>query len=427
MLSLLFASFATHAILQMELTQGLLGATPIAIVPFANNGSLPQLPDVIIANDLQNSGRFKVLDRSTLSGFPQDAREVSGSSFKKLGADYAVFGKVNALDNGQYRISFQLVDLLKGSNQEAIVLQRVYTVSANNARAAAHHISDLIYQYVTGIKGVFSTKLAYVVVTPTGPGKARYTLEVSDQDGYNPRVLLTSNEPIMSPSWSPNGRSLAYVSFEKRHAAIFVQDIATASRRLLTDYPGINGAPAWSPDGRKLALVLSKSGSPNIYVMDVASKQLTAITRDFNINTEPSWSPNGSKLLFTSNRGGNPQIYQVSASGHGSPERISFNGDYNARAAYTPDGNHVAMMHRVSGIYRIGILDLDSGTMRVLGSSPGDSSSPSVAPNGSMILHDTVYRGHNVLAMVSSDGRVQLVLPARNGAAQDPAWSPFLT
>jgi TolB protein len=160
--------------------------------------------------------------------------------------------------------------------------------------------------------------------------------------------------------------------------------------------------------------------------MDIAGQQLRAVTRDFYINTEPSWSPDGRMIIFTSNRGGNPQIYQVSASGNGSPQRVSFNGDYNARAAFTPDGNHIAMMHRVNGIYRIGILDLDSGTMRVLGSSPGDSSSPSVAPNGSMVLHDTVYRGRSVLAMVSSDGRIQLVLPARNGSAQDPAWSPFL-
>lgn len=402
---LCFAS-STYAILSMELTQGQLGATPIAVVPFANSsGGI--VPHTIISNDLQNSGRFKVSD-------------------KKQGVDYAVIGKVESLGNDQYRVSFQLTDLLKGSQQNAIALQRAYTVNARSLRAASHHISDLVYEYVTGIKGIFSTKLAYVVVSQNEQGARRYHLEVSDQDGYNPRGLLTSNEPIMSPSWSPNGRSLAYVSFEKKHAAIFIQDVATGSRRLLTEFSGINGAPAWSPNGRKLALVLSKSGSPNIYVLDVASGQLQAITRDFYINTEPSWSPNGAKLLFTSNRGGNPQIYQVNASG-GTPERLSFNGDYNARAAYTPDGNHVAMMHRVNGIYRIGILDLDTGNMRVLGSTPGDSSSPSIAPNGSMILHDTIYRGRSMLAMVSSDGRIQLVLPARNGAAQDPAWSPFLS
>lgn len=409
----------------MELTQGMFGATPIAIVPFATSLSERLAPDVIISKDLQNSGRFKVYGRSSLSVFPSQASEVSSGVFRKLGADYVVVGKVDTLGSNQLRISFQLIDLLKGNPQESIVVQRAYTVSENNIRAASHHISDLIYEAITGVKGIFSTKLAYVVVNHN-QGKASYQLEVSDQDGFNPHTLLTSSEPIMSPSWSPNGRSIAYVSFEKKHAAIFVQDVATGSRRLLTDYPGINGAPAWSPDGRKLALVLSKSGSPNIYVMDIASQQLKALTNDFNINTEPSWSPKGSKLLFTSNRGGNPQIYQVSAEG-GKAERISFNGDYNARAAYTPDGNHVAMMHRVNGLYRIGVLDLDSGTMKVLGSSPGDSSSPSVAPNGSMILHDTYYRGKNVLAMVSSDGRIQLVLPARNGAAQDPAWSPFLS
>lgn len=423
---LLVVSYSTHAILSMELTQGVLGATPIAVVPFENASGSRELPDTIISNDLQNSGRFKVAGRSQLADVPTNINHVSPGSFKKLGVDYAVFGRVESLGGDRYRVSFQLVDLLKSSAKESVVIQRAYTVGANGVRAASHHISDLVYEYITGVRGVFSTKLAYVVVSHGAPGSARYALEVSDQDGYNPHVLLNSSEPIMSPAWSKNGRSLAYVSFEKKHAAIYLQDVATGSRRLLTDFPGINGAPAWSPDGQKLAIVLSKSGSPNIYVLDIATRQVKQITNDFYINTEPSWSPNGSKLLFTSNRSGNPQIYQVSAHG-GSPERISFNGDYNARAAFTPDGSHVAMMHRVNGLYRIGILDLDSGNMRVLGSTPGDSSSPSVAPNGSMILHDTIFRGRSMLAMVSADGRVQLVLPARNGSAQDPAWSPFLS
>lgn len=201
--------------------------------------------------------------------------------------------------------------------------------------------------------------------------------------------------------------------------------MVTGARRLLSEFPGINGAPSWSPDGKKLALVLSRSGSPNIYVMDIASRQLTQLTHDYYINTEPAWAPDGKSLLFTSTRAGGPQIYQINLAS-GAVSRISYDGDYNARASYTRDGKHIAMIHKVSGIYSIAILDLDSGTMRVLSGSAADSASPSVAPNSSMILYDTVYGNRNVLAMVSADGRVQLRLPARNGEAQDPSWSPFI-
>jgi TolB protein len=369
---------------------------------------------------LQNSGQFKVYGKNALSQFPTTPQAISTEYFKKLGANNVVVGSVRDM-GGQYQVSFQLVDIFNTSHPE---LNRSYTVSDANLRAAAHHISDLIYQQLTGVRGVFSTKLAYVVVQRQG-NNTRYILEVADQDGYNPRPLLNSPEPIMSPAWSPNGKQIAYVSFEKKTAAIYIEEAATGGRRLLSRFPGVNGAPAWSPDGTRLALVLSKSGALNIYIMEVGSGQLTQLTHDFYTNTEPSWSPDGRSLLFTSDRSGGPQIYQMSANG-GPASRISFDGDYNARASFTSDGKGVAMIHRVSGIYNIALLNLDTGTTRVLSSSAGDSASPSIAPNGSMILYDTVYGGRNVLAMVSADGRVQLRLPARNGEAQDPAWSPFL-
>jgi TolB protein len=421
----LMAPFSAFALLSMELTRGIAGAIPIAVVPFAASNA-PQPVSDIISADLQNSGRFKVSGRNTLSVFPSDASAVSPDYFRGIGTDNVVVGKVNDLGGGRYQVSFQLLDMFRGKGAASIVIDKKYTVSGGELRKVAHHISDMIYEQITGTRGVFSTKIAYVVIQRYNNGTAHYSLEVSDQDGYNPRPLLNSSEPIMSPSWSPNGRQVAYVSFEKRKAAIFIQDVGTGSRRLLSEFPGINGAPAWSPDGRKLALVLSKSGSPNIYVMDVASGSLTQVTRDFYINTEPSWAPNGKTLIYTSNRSGGPQIYQVNL-GSNSSSRISYDGDYNARGSYTQDGKSVAMIHKVSGIYNIAVLDLDNGTTRVLNSAAGDSASPSVAPNGSMILYDTVYGGRNVLAMVSSDGRVQLRLPARNGEAQDPAWSPFLS
>lgn len=419
-------SFSASAILSMELTRGMAGAIPIAVVPFAVNGEIPS-QDVsgIITTDLTNSGRFKVVGKNSLSEFPDDARNVSTNYFRRLGTDNVVIGKIESVGSDRYQVGFQLLDIYRGSGIKSVVLTKKYTITSDQLRSIAHHISDLIYQQLTGVRGVFSTKLAYVVVQRPADAATRYILEVADQDGYAPRPLLDSPEPIMSPSWSPSGKQIAYVSFENKRANIYLQDVATGARRLLTGFPGINGAPAWSPDGRRLALVLSKSGSPNIYIMDIASRQLTQVTNDFYINTEPAWSPDGRSLLYTSNKSGGPQIYKVNL-GSNSSNRISYDGDYNARASFTRDGKYVAMIHRVSGAYNIAILDLDSGTTRVLNSSATDSASPSLAPNGSMVLYDTVYGGRNMLGMVSVDGRIQLHLPARNGEAQDPAWSPFL-
>jgi TolB protein len=386
------------------LTRGVAGAIPIAVMPFSVEGTPPQNVSGIITNDLQNSGRFKV-------------------STSRTGVDDIVQGQVSALGGDRYRINFQLLDAYKKDN---IILQKSYTVGGAQLRALSHHISDIVYEQITGVKGIFSTKIVYVLIQRSGSGPTRYILEVADQDGYNPRPLLNSPEPIMSPSWAPSGNQVAYVSFENHQASIYIEDVATGARKLLTQFPGINGAPAWSPDGRRLALVLSKSGSPNIYVMDVYGKGLTQITNDFNINTEPSWSSDGRSLLFTSNRSGGPQIYQVSASG-GTATRISYDGDYNARGSFTRDGKSIAMIHRSSGVYNIALLDLETGRLKVLTSTANDSASPSIAPNGSMVLYDTYVRGKNMLGMVSSDGRVQLLLPARTGDAQDPAWSPFLS
>lgn len=394
-----------YALLNMELTRGVAGAIPIVVQSFPGSEQAPQNVSAIVTNDLQNSGRFKVTSRQ---------------------ADNIVRGKVTYLGTDRYQVSFELVENLGDGTAKNVLMSKKYTIPTRQLRPVAHHISDLIYQQLTGVKGIFSTKLAYVVVQRAAPGRARYTLEVADQDGYNPRPLLTSPEPIMSPSWSPNGKQIAYVSFENKQSGIYIQNVATGSRTLMSRYPGINGAPAWSPDGRRLALVLSKSGSPNVYVMDLGSRHLTQLTNDFYINTEPAWAPNGRSLLFTSNRSGGPQIYQVDLNSH-AVSRISYDGSYNARASYTADGNHVVMIHHVSGIYSIAILDLDAGTVRVLSGRANDTASPSTAPNGSMVLYDTVLNGRNVLGMVSADGRVQLMLPARNGEAQDPAWSPFLS
>lgn len=397
-------SSTASAILSMELTRGVAGAIPIAVMPFEGGEEAPQNIAAIVTKDLQNSGRFNV---------------------SRGKAENTLIGQVHSLGNDRYSVSFKLLDTLTGKDAKNVILSKKYTVSTAELRAIAHHVSDLVYQQMTGIRGVFSTKLAYVVLQHDAD-KTRYLLEVADQDGYNPRPLLNSPEPIMSPSWAPNGKEIAYVSFEHRQANIYIQNVITGARTLLSHFPGINGAPAWSPDGKKLALVLSKSGAPNIYIMNLATHQLSQVTNDFYINTEPAWSPSGHSLLFTSNRSGGPQIYQVNMASK-AITRITFDGNYNARASYTPDGNHIAMIHNVSGVYSIALLDLDSGVMRVLSGKIHDSASPSIAPNGSMILYDTVFSGRNMLGMVSSDGNIQLVLPARNGDAQDPAWSPYLS
>lgn len=400
---------SAHALLSLELTRGVAGAIPINIVPFVVQGESPS-QDVsgIVSNDLQNSGRFNVSSAAN--------------------ADNIVKGSVESLGGDRYQVNFQLLDAFKSksSNQQSAILSQKFTVSGNELRSAAHHISDLIYQKITGVRGIFSTRLAYVVVQRSLSGQARYILEVSDQDGYNPHALLTSTDPIMSPSWSPNGKQIAYVSFENKHAAIYVQDVSSGGRRLLSEFPGINGAPAWSPDGRRLALVLSKSGSPNIYTMDLGSRQLTQLTHDYYINTEPSFSSKGGKLIFTSNRSGNPQIYEMDL-GSRAVSRVTYDGNYNARPSFTPDSNHIVVLNRESGMYNIGIMDLDTGSFHVLTNSSMDHGSPSVAPNGSMIVYEAYDAGRNVLGMVTTDGKVSLRLPARNGEVQDPAWSPFLS
>lgn len=430
-ISFLVLSQSALAMLSLELTRGVAGAVPIAIVPFAVQGQTPS-QDIagVVTNDLQNSGRFKVFGGNSLSNYPSDVKDVKFSYFSGMGADNVVIGKIVDVGSDRYQVSFQLLDASRGKvePQNAVMLSQKFVVSGNELRPLAHHISDLIYQKITGVRGIFSTRLAYVVVQRGAGGQNRYTLEVSDQDGYNPKPLLSSNDPIMSPSWSPNGKQIAYVSFENQHASIYTQDVATGSRRLISQFPGINGAPAWSPDGRKLALVLSKTGSPNLYLLDVGSRQLTQLTKDYSINTEPAFSPNGRSLIFTSNRsGGSPQVYEMNVGSH-AVSRITYDGSYNARPSYTPDGNHIVVLNRESaGVYNIGIMDLDTGNFRVLTNSSTDHGSPSIAPNGSMVVFETYSSGRNLLGMVTTDGKIQISLPARNGDVQDPAWSPYLS
>ena len=411
----LFLLVTTHQLfaLDLELTQGINSALPIAINSFGNDSAAQEIAHAI-ENDLTLSGQFKIV-----SG-PQGANSQSSvETLRQLGADSVVTGKVNRVGN-RYEVSFSLADAV---SRGSILLNKTYQINANEVRPLAHHISDEVYQKLTGERGIFSTRIAYISVQRGGP-RTRYSLEIADADGHNPQSLLISSEPIMSPSWSPDGKSISYVSFEKKKAQIFTVSVETGQRRLITSFPGINGAPAWSPDGRQLAVVLSKSGTPKIYNIDINSGTMKQMTFGDAIDTEPRFSPDGRSLLFTSGRGGSPQVYRLSL-GDGQVSRVTFEGNYNARASYTPDMKNIVMLHREDRKFNIGLQSASGGPVASLTFS-GLDESPSVSPNSRLVLYATRYQDKGVLGIVSIDGRIRMRLPAREGDVQEPAWSPYL-
>lgn len=399
--------------LDLELTQGINSALPIAINSFGSDRAAQEVGQVL-ENDLNFSGQFRIV-----SG-PQGSHSQSSlGTLKQLGADSVVTGRVVSV-GGRYEISFTLADAVANG---AILLNRTYQVNPNQIRSLAHHISDEVYQKLTGERGIFSTRIAYISVQRS-PQRTSYSLEVADADGHNPQSLLVSSEPIMSPSWAPDGRSISYVSFERKRAQIYTVSVETGQRRLITSFPGINGAPAWSPNGRELAVVLSKSGTPKIYTVDIGSGNMKQITFGDAIDTEPRYAPDGKSILFTSGRGGSPQIYRLSFA-NGQVSRMTFDGNYNARASFTPDMKNIVMLHRDDKQFNIGSQSASGGPVLSLTSS-GRDESPSVAPNGRLILYATHNQDKGVLGVVSLDGRIKMRLPAREGDVQEPAWSPYL-
>lgn len=412
-----------HAALNLELTQGISGGIPIAIVPFqGQTASDSNSLAAVISNDLRYSGRFKVMGLEAMQQQPTSVADVNYGYWKKNAVDNLVIGKAKS-QGGQYQVDYSLLDVFKGADGSTVYSQN-FKIDPANIRRLAHHISDQIYKQLTGDKGVFSTHIAYILVERGANRTARYSLVVADVDGFNPKTIVVSSEPMMSPSWSPDGKRIAYVSFEQNRAAIYVVNVQSGSRQLVTNFPGINGAPAWAPDGRRLALVLSKDGHPNIYVADIQSKSLQQLTHGNSIDTEPSWAPDGNSIIFTSDRGGAPQIYRISLNNPSAAERLTFNGRYNARASFTSDGKAIVMLHQAPEGYSIAMQDLKSGGFTILTRS-GLDTSPSVAPNGKLVLYATNYAGRGVLGVVSSDGRVKLRLPAREGDVLGPAWGPF--
>ena len=422
----LLFSMPSQAALTIQITEGVEGALPIALVPFDNSSIKSPLPSslsTIIAEDLARSGRFAPMPERDLIARPHDGNAVRFADWRLLNMESLVVGRMRELGAGRYEVQFQLFDVFKGEQLAGYSI----AFAIDDIRRTAHRISDLIYEKLTGQRGAFSTRIAYVTTLKAEDKSKKYQLSIADADGFNEQVILDSKQPLMSPAWSPDGQKLAYVSFESGRPEIFIQEVFSGQREVITKYPGLNSAPVWSPDGRYLAMTLSKTGNPEIYVYSLQSSKLTQITQHPAIDTEANWSPDGSKLVFTSDRGGKPQLYMVNMNGanKGSrPQRISFEGDYNARGVFSPDGNHLAMVHAVQGQFRIAVLELSSGNLQVLTDTRLDES-PSFAPNGSMIIYATESQNRGVLAAVSVDGRVHQRLELQQGDVREPAWSPF--
>ncbi|MBT7951911.1 MAG: Tol-Pal system beta propeller repeat protein TolB [Gammaproteobacteria bacterium] len=408
--------------LEIVIDKGVENSLPIVILPFgwSQAQNLPPIDmTAIIANDLARSGRFAPMSEADMPQKPTQMHDINFKDWRLLGMENLVLGNIKQNSSGDFDIEFRLIDVYKGTQITGFHIPATHA----QLRRTAHQISDIIFEKLTGIRGAFNTRIAYITVKRLEEKKRLYSLQIADADGYSPQVLLESSEPLMSPSWSPDGKSLAYVSFEKRSSAIYVQDILSGQRRRVASSPGINSAPAWSPDGSRLALTLSKSGDPEIYILHLSSNSLQQVTHNRAIDTEPSWSPDGNKLVFTSDRGGGPQVYELSLRGK-QVKRLTFNGPYHARPRYSPDGKKIVMIHGEKKRYRIAILDLENSYLNVLTDSRLDES-PSFSPNGSMIIYaTTVYRGTE-LAAVAADGSVHQRLALQDGEVREPAWGPF--
>ncbi len=403
------------------ITQGRDNPTKVAIVPTRMDPALKNLPELadIVGFDLARSGDFAPIDADNMLSLPSRAEEVFFRDWRILGAEYLVVSQARAQADGRVSLEYHVFDVPNQREMKSDTL----VGSIDQWRDIAHHMADAVYESVTGVRGAFSTKIAYVLAKNAGTSRATFGVEIADSDGERSRSLFSSTEPVMSVSWSPDGKKVAYVSFETKRPSIVVHDVATGARERLSAFKGINGSPVFSPDGRRMAMVLSRDGNPEIYVMNLADKNLRRITRNHAIDTEPSWTPDGRNLIFTSDRSGQPQIYQVDLATN-QQERLTFEGDYNARARMLDDGNLV-YVHRTGGVFHIAWQDLRRGRVVALTRTHLDES-PSVAPNGAMLIYATQDRGRGILGVVSIDGSVKYQLPSSSGDVREPAWSPFM-
>lgn len=418
----LVVSGAAHAELVIDV-QGIAKPAPVAVVPFGWEGDAPNMPlDIarVITDDLKRSGRFAPIGQEKMLQKPTDGADVDFQDWGFVGVEAVVVGKVIQTGANAYTLQFQLFDVF---GRRQLVGYRM-PASRGTMRSAAHRAADMIYEKLTGIKGVFGTKVAYVTAKRQGDGQL-YSLIVSDQDGENDHIIMESKDPIMSPAWSPDSRQLAYVSFEGNKSSIFVQTLRTGNRFQVSSKPGINGAPSFSPDGRKLAVTLGGvDGNLDIHVLDINSRRTTRLTTHRAIDTEGTWSPDGRHIYFTSDRSGGPQVYRVSAGG-GTPERVTFEGSYNARPRLSPDGTRLAMVHNDRGNYRIAVMNLERKDLLVLSTGRQDES-PSFAPNSDILIYATRQGRNGVLETVSADGLIrQKMASGAGGDVREPVWSPF--
>jgi len=417
----LFASTAALAELEIQITRGAGKQTPVAVVPFGweGTGTAPIDVAAVIGADLQRSGRFAPIDEGDMLQKPTAGVDVDFGDWSILGVEAVVIGRMTQTGDNAYSLQFQLFDVFGG---EQLVGYRM-PATRGTLRRAAHRVADMIYEKLTGIQGVFDTQIAYV--TARGNGNERtYALLVSDADGESEHTIMESVDPIMSPAWSPDSRRLAYVSFEGNASSIFVQTLRTGNRIQVSNRPGINGSPAFSPDGRKLVLTLGGAdGNLDIHVMDLATRNVKRLTTNRAIDTEGSWSPDGRQIYFTSDRSGGPQVYRIGADG-GTPERVTFEGSYNARPRLSPDGKKLATVHLDRGNFRIAVMELDRRGTLVLSTGQQDES-PSFAPNSDTLIYATSQGGSGVLETVSADGLVRQRLAQSQGDVREPVWSPF--
>ncbi len=432
---LLLFSLPAWSELTIEINEGYENALPIAIVPFgyeeqlktgeensSAKGKVVKAPvdlAAIISADLRRSGHFRPISADSMPAYPTDIEGIDFIDWRVLDIDNMLIGKVVDEGNGLYQIDMRFMDVLR-KNQ--VMGKRWVHIPKDKLRQIAHQISDLIYEELTGIRGAFNTQIAYVTLRKVS-GKRLYTLEIADSDGFNPQPILKSRMPIMSPSWSPDGSKLAYVSFESGRSNVVVQSLDGKYRKVIANFKGINGAPAWSPDGKKMALTLSKAGSADIYIMDLQTKKLRRLTRNWSIETEATWAANGQSLFFNSDRRGQPQVFQVFLD-TGEIRRVTFEGKYNGNPEISPDGRYLAVVHGQGG-FHIGLQDLYTNEFTVLTDTFLDES-PTFSPNGEMILYAMNKNGKGVLAVVAIDGKASQTLKVKNGEVREPAWGPYL-
>lgn len=416
------AASPAQAELQVNVTQGVTDPIPIAIVPFARAVPADGGLDVagVVQHDLESSGRFRPMARKDMLSTPTRAADVQPADWKAAGNDYVVVGRVTAASASELDIECDLVNTLTGQR----IGGKRFVANSASLRNAAHMVSDFVYESILGVRGAFATRIAYVAVQGQAPSQ-HFQLIVADSDGEGPHVILESAQPIMSPTWSPDDQWLAYVSFENRLSAVYIQRVRTGERRLVSQRLGVNGAPAFSPDGSRLALTLSGSGGNlDIWLLDLATQGLTRLTDDPAVDTEPTWSPDGKSIYFTSDRAGGPQIYKLELANPKRVQRITFGSGYNARSRVSPDGTKIAFVTREGGNYRIGLQDLASGTVSVLSHGALDES-PSFAPNGATIIYAGRDGAIGTLQTVSIDGQVTQRLTSSQGELREPAWEPF--